>query len=313
MARFGGYPSMEDISRIIRVKTNAPQVLEKEVGRLKRKELVWIGSVCDPYQQAESQYNITRNCLAVLSGHGFPYSIVTKSHLVTRDLDIIQRDRDRNEVIFTITTEDPIVKQAIEPNSPSTMERLQAIQTLARAGVNVKVFLLPIIPFMTDGSNIESLVAKIAQSGARNVYAGLLRLSPVTWSFFSRRLDPQIREKMEELYQRRGESFGGATVPPTEYRHNVLQRASNACRRAGIGFFCEDKFFDLNHETSMPVDQWKYVTPYDVWKFMKTRGLSVLTPEQLQEFAHQRATNPQFEAVLRSLGQIHINDLQKLT
>lgn len=313
MARFGGYPSLEDVSRTIKVKTNAPQVLERELKRLRQKELVWIGSVCDPYQQAEAKHTITRNCLSVLSKHGFPYSIVTKSGLVTRDLDIIRRDASRNEVIFTITTDNPTIKQEIEPHSPSTESRLKAIRQLSRAGVNVKVFLLPIIPFLTDGPNPERLVKRIAQSGAKNVYAGVLRLSPLTWSFFSKRIDPALREKLQELYYKKGELFGGARVPPAEYRHAVLQNIAESCRTQGVGFFCEDKFFELNHERPTPVDRWKYITPYDVWKYMKSKGLSLLTQQRLTQLARQRASNPKFEAVLRSLGQIRIEGLKKLS
>lgn len=313
MARFGGYPSIEDISRIIKVKVNAPKVLEKELKKQPQKELVWIGSVCDPYQQAEATHRITRQCLEILSRNGFPYSIVTKSDLVTRDIDLLKKDKHLNEVIFTITADDPAIKQQIEPNSPSTKKRLKAIEQLARQGINVKVFLLPIIPFLTDGPKAERLAKKIAQTGAKNIYAGLLRLSPLTWSFFSKRINPTMKQKLQELYYTKGERFGGATVPPENYRFKTLQNISKVCRQQGTGFFCEDKFFELNHEKPTPVDKWKYITPYDVWKHMKTNKLQTLSQKQLIQFARQRIVNPQFEAVLNQLGTIQIDNLKKIT
>lgn len=121
-----------DWGRFAHPKANAPDVLEREL-REARKGLVLLSSVTDPYQPLERKYNLTRRILQRLSQHQFPVSILTKSSLVTRDIDVLQQF-DECEVGLTIVTLDEDVRRNFEPRSDPIRERLVALRSLHEGG-----------------------------------------------------------------------------------------------------------------------------------------------------------------------------------
>lgn len=143
MKRFCGH--REGWGEFVDVKVNAVELLMHEVG-VKRVGLVWISGVCDPYQPVEARYGLTRACLEVLLGRGWPVFIQTKSNLVLRDLDLLMRFRDGVEVALTITTGDEGVRRIFEPNAPSIGRRLEALEALNSHGIRTCVMIAPILP-----------------------------------------------------------------------------------------------------------------------------------------------------------------------
>ena len=151
MKRFTGHT--EKWGEFVDVKTNAISLLQREVKK-KRAGRVWISGVCDPYQPLEKEYELTRGCLEILSRHGWPVTIQTKSPLVLRDLDLLRKSKEI-EAGLTITTADEHIRRIFEPNSPPIEERIKALEKMHSAGVRTYAMIAPLLP------EAEGLVAKL--------------------------------------------------------------------------------------------------------------------------------------------------------
>jgi DNA repair photolyase len=130
-------------------KGNVSELLRRELHQVKPSESIAIGTVTDPYQPAEKRYRRTRAILNVLADwEGLDFSITTKSNLVTRDLELLQRlaVRHRVGVNITVTTVDRRLARALEPKAPRPDLRLKTVSELAAAGVPVGVFAMPVLP-----------------------------------------------------------------------------------------------------------------------------------------------------------------------
>lgn len=134
----------EPWGEFVDVRINAPRVLEKEV-RKKKRDRVWVSGVCDPYQPLEERYQLTRQCLEILIRNSWPVVIQTRSPLVLRDLDLIQSAPDI-EAGFSITTADDRIRQIFEPYAPTIEDRIEALDTLHRAGVRTYAMIAPMLP-----------------------------------------------------------------------------------------------------------------------------------------------------------------------
>jgi DNA repair photolyase len=126
------------------VKINAPDLLRREITK-KKRDRVWVSGVCDPYQPLEAHYRLTRQCLEILVRNSWPVIIQTRSPLVLRDIDILKGARDA-EVGFSVTTADDSIRQAFEPHAPPIGDRIQALDTLHRAGIRTYAMIAPVLP-----------------------------------------------------------------------------------------------------------------------------------------------------------------------
>jgi DNA repair photolyase len=151
MKRFTGHT--EKWGEFVDVKINAISLLQREVKK-KRAGRVWISGVCDPYQPLEKEYELTRGCLGILSRHGWPVTIQTKSPLVLRDVDLLRKSKEI-EAGLTITTADENIRRIFEPNSPPIEERIKALEKMHSAGVRTYVMIAPLLPAA------EGLVTKL--------------------------------------------------------------------------------------------------------------------------------------------------------
>jgi len=164
--------------RFVDVKRNIPAILAKE---LKRKErgVVGIGTVTDGYQPVEMKYRLTRLCLEQLARFDFPVSVQTKSSLVLKDLDLLQRLSDV-EVGVTITTMDEAMRRRFEPFASPSERRLAALRVLNDADLRTWAFIGPILPVTTEAT-VEALLRAIRESGTRHVMFDRLRFRPGVW------------------------------------------------------------------------------------------------------------------------------------
>jgi DNA repair photolyase len=142
MKRFTGHK--EPWGQFVDVKLNAPDLLSREITR-KKTGRVWISGVCDPYQPLEAKYKLTRQCLEILAGNNWPVTVQTRSPLVLRDLDILQKGVDF-EVGSSITTADDGIRRLFEPNAPPIKERVRALDELHRLGIRTYAMIAPILP-----------------------------------------------------------------------------------------------------------------------------------------------------------------------
>ena len=126
------------------VKINAPDLLRKEI-HAKPPGRIWISGVCDSYQPIEKEYELTRKCLEILVGCGWPITIQTKSPLVLRDIDLLRRSADI-EVGLSVTTADDDIRTLFEPNAPSIKERGKALGALHHEGIRTFAMIAPMLP-----------------------------------------------------------------------------------------------------------------------------------------------------------------------
>ncbi len=152
MKRFTGH--REPWGDFVDIKINAPDLLEKEI-RKKRKGTVWISGVCDPYQPLEAKYGITRKCLDILVQNDWPAVVQTRSPLVLRDMDIFRRSKEI-EVGLSITTANDEIRKIFEPNAPSIMERLRAVESLHQNGIRTYAMIAPMLP---EAENLTAMLA----------------------------------------------------------------------------------------------------------------------------------------------------------
>ncbi len=231
-----GLNSDKDFEQIIKVKKNAGDILDAEFSRpWWRKSLVNIGSVTDPYQPAENTFGITRDILKIFLKHENPLIIGTKSNLILRDIDILEKIAQQTflNVIITITTTDEELRKKIEPNSPTTNERLDAISKLSSAGVPVGVLFVPILPYLTDNEQtINNVMSTIANAGANFVISSVLNLKKSCkerYFAFLKNEFPHLIKKYQELYS--------SAYVPKSYTNQIYKLTSHAQELYGLGDF----------------------------------------------------------------------------
>jgi DNA repair photolyase len=178
MKRFTGHA--EPWGTFVDVKVNAAEVLARQLRRA-RPGNINFGTVTDAYQPLEAKYGITRACLEALAGWEQPITILTKSALALRDLDLLKHLKDV-EVAFTITTLDDEVRQRFEPGASAIAARLEALRALAEAGIRTWAFCGPLLPGLSDGeAGVDALFAELKRAGVSSVLVDSLNLRGPTW------------------------------------------------------------------------------------------------------------------------------------
>ncbi|MCB9882697.1 MAG: radical SAM protein [Planctomycetes bacterium] len=185
-----GYGAGTDFDTKIVAKTNAPELLRRAfLKRTWKRELVAFSGVTDPYQPIEANYQLTRRCLDWACQFENPISIVTKSALVRRDVDLLRRLSRTAEVsvFLSIPALDRGVARAVEPGAASPGARLETIRRLADEGIPCGVAIAPMIPGLTD-SELPEILERAYDAGARQAFMLLLRLVDAVRLVFEERL-----------------------------------------------------------------------------------------------------------------------------
>jgi DNA repair photolyase len=227
-------PSGERYGRSIRVKVNVAHVLRAELARRSwRGEAVAIGAATDPYQPAEGRYKLTRACLEALRDAANPFSLITRSPMIVRDLDVLAEAARRAEVgvVFSVPTLDEEVWRRTEPGTPPPHRRLEALTRLVEAGVKAGVGMAPILPGISDSAEqLERVVRAARDAGATSIWANLLYLKPGTREHF---LESLARDWPEEL-DRYGRLYGSRAYLSKAQTEPVRQLVADLRRRHGI-------------------------------------------------------------------------------
>ena len=168
----------EEWGTYLDVKTNAPQLLKKELEKLEKKYnskdfgIIWFSSVTDPYTPLEAKYKLTRQCLQVLLDFGYQGEVAlqTKSGLIIRDIDLFKQFK-KLSIGFTITTLDDQVSQFLEVLAPPTSLRLQAIEKLSNEGIHTYAFIGPLLPyFIKTPESINKLLDRLQSAGITEIW-----------------------------------------------------------------------------------------------------------------------------------------------
>jgi DNA repair photolyase len=208
-----------DFEREIVVKVNAPELLRAELARPSWKaEHVALGTNTDPYQWAEGRYKLMPGIWEAMRDAGNPCSVLTKSPLLLRDLDLMKQIAARTEfgAALSVPTLDEKAWRATEPHTPSPRARLEAVAELARAGIRTGVLIAPLMPGINDLSEqIAPILELASEAGAAYVTGIALHLRGDVRGLFFEWLDanrPDLIPRYRELYRR------GAYAPPEERR-----------------------------------------------------------------------------------------------
>jgi len=192
----------------IYVKQRAAELLRHELRRVKAHESIALGTATDPYQPAERRYEVTRAILEEFTRQrAFELGIVTKSNMVTRDLDLLKEvaKSNRLSVHITITTLNIDLARILEPRAPRPDLRMDAVRTLAQAGLRVGISCSPVVPGITDSTaDLEDVIREAAGSGADYVFANPLFLKPCSAAVFIPFLEqnfPRLAENYRQRYQ----------------------------------------------------------------------------------------------------------------
>ncbi len=240
-----GFSSGLDFERKILVKLRAPELLRNALSRPSwRPQVLGMCGVTDAFQPVERRLRLTRGCLKVLRDFRNPVTIVTKNHLVTRDADILAEmaAHDCAHVTVSVTTLRKELQRVMEPRTSIPARRLDAIRTLAEAGVPVGVFVAPVIPGLTD-EELPSIVQAAADAGARYASYLLLRLPMGVADHFTQWLEAHFPERREKVLGRIRDMRGGRLNDPAfhrrfrgqgEYAKQIRGLFRAAVRKAGV-------------------------------------------------------------------------------
>jgi DNA repair photolyase len=206
-----GFSAGLDFETKILVKSEAPDLLRRALESPKwTPRVIGLSGNTDAYQPAERRLRITRRCLEVLADFRNPVGIVTKSYLVSRDVDILQElaRHDAAAVVLSITTLRPEVQRVMEPRASIPARRLGAIRVLADAGIPVGVNVAPVVPGLTD-HELPAILEAAAQAGASFAGYILLRLPYGVKDIFSDWLGQHFPDRKDKVLNRVRELRGG--------------------------------------------------------------------------------------------------------
>jgi DNA repair photolyase len=225
-----GFSAGLDFETKIMVKSNAPELLRAELKspRWQPQTLVLSG-VTDPYQPVEKKLKITRGCLEVLARFQNPVAIITKNHLVTRDIDVLRELAacSAAAVNVSVTSLDQGLQRKLEPRTTSPQCRLDAISQLRAANIPVGVMVAPIIPGLTD-HEVPNILAACAKAGAQFAGYTIVRLP---WA-----VAPLFEQWLEEHFPNRKQKVLGRI---RSMRQNRLNHSEWHTRMTGKGIFAE--------------------------------------------------------------------------
>ncbi len=215
-AFMGLSPGLDFESKLF-VKQDAAQLLERELSAENyTPRTIAIGTNTDPYQPIERRYRVMRSILEVLARTNHPVGIVTKSALVTRDIDILSEMAKKTlvKVAISITTLDPNLARVMEPRAPRPEKRLDTVRQLSEAGIPVGVMTAPIVPAIND-SEIETILTRAHAMGAREAGYVLLRLPLELKDLFTEWLQANFPDKMKHVLSLVRATRGGKTYDST--------------------------------------------------------------------------------------------------
>lgn len=222
-----------DFERRIVVKVNAASQLRCELDpRRWRGEPIAMGTNTDPYQRAEGKYRLTRGIVEVLAEHANPFSILTKSTLVLRDLPLLAEAARRTtvRVNLSIGTLDEDVWRATEPGTPHPLRRVRAVEQLNDAGIPCGVLVAPVLPGLSDApEQLDDVVAACVGAGARSISTVMLHLRPGVKDVFYARLGETHPHLLAD-YRRR---YRDRSYAPKADQHALDVLVREAVRRHG--------------------------------------------------------------------------------
>lgn len=279
-----GQPDFHDpltFERLIFLKQNTAWLLEQELRRHHPSDQIAIGTATDPWQPIERRARITRSLLEVFARHsGYKIGVVTKSHLILRDTDLLQEIHRRNNltVHITITTPDAALARLLEPRAPRPDLRLDTVRRLRQAGITTGILCSPLLPGITDTEEaIDRMAGHAARVNASFFAANPLFLKPCsrpTYLSF-------VREHFPHLVADYHRRFDHADFASKSYAQHLSRIVVAARERHGLNRRRREDSNDVKSPTeSTPNDPLRTPAPEHTALPRKKAPSSVWWPEQ---------------------------------
>ena len=219
----------------IEVKENALELLEAALKSKRHPCMIGTGAMSDPYMPLERELKRTRGFLELIEKYGFGATLLTKSDLVLRDLDLLQRINAKTKAVvqMSLTNCDETLERFLEPNVCSTRKRIAALKEFQAAGIPTVAWLCPVIPFLNDTEeNIRFLVESCAEAGVKGIiqFGMGLTLRDGNREYFYSRLDRRY-PGLKERYIR---TYGNAYVLPSPSEPRLMELFRELCEHYGI-------------------------------------------------------------------------------
>jgi DNA repair photolyase len=225
----------DDFSSKIIVKTNVVEVLRRELAsRRWTGETIAMGTATDPYQHCEGRYKLTRGIVQALGDFENPLSMLTKSTMILRDLDLYRRLGEVADVTVSMSvgTLDERVRRVVEPGTPPARRRLEVLSRFAEAGIRTGVLVAPILPGLPDDDeHLEEVVSAAAAAGVSWAAPIVLHVRASIREYFI----PWLEESYPLLVPLYRELYGGRAYAPKAYQQEVAARFGELRERQGLG------------------------------------------------------------------------------
>ncbi len=208
---YWGYSSGDDFEQKIFIKTNALEILKKELcARNYRVKPIMLSGNTDCYQPAEKKFKITRSILQLMLEWNHPVMLITKNALILRDLDILKSLSDKGlcKVSISMTASDEALRRKMEPRASSIYTRLSTISRLHEAGIHTHVMVAPVIPGI-NSNQISNILKMSAEAGAQSASYQLLRLNGDLPVIFEDWLDREFPDRKQKVLHQIAECHGG--------------------------------------------------------------------------------------------------------
>ena len=219
----------------IEVKRNAPELLEEILRKRRKKCVISTGSMSDPYQPCESDLLLTRRCLELLDRYGFGASVITKSDLVLRDLDLFDRiNRKAKSVLqMTLTVSDEALSRILEPGVCTSARRYEVLKAFQGRSIPAVVWMTPLLPFLTDTEeNVRQILDWCFDAGVKGIvcFGAGLTLRDGNREYFYRALDRHF-PGLSDRYRR---TYGNAYECSSPRAPALLRLFHDSCERYGV-------------------------------------------------------------------------------
>jgi DNA repair photolyase len=225
----------DDFASKIVVKTNVAEVLRRELASPKwTGEDVAMGTATDPYQHCEGRYRLTRGVVEAFADFQNPLSMLTKSTMIVRDLDVFRRLNDVTEatVSMSVGTLDERVRTVVEPGTPPGRRRLEILARFADAGIRTGVLVAPILPGLTDDDeHLEEVVAACVEAGVSFVAPIALHVRASIRAY----VIPWVERTYPDLVPLYRELYGSRAYAPKAYQQELSERFTRIRDRHGVG------------------------------------------------------------------------------
>lgn len=224
-----------------------PELLEKALRSKRKKCMIGTGSMCDPYMHCEEKLGFTRKCLEIIDKYGFGVTLITKSHRLLRDLDLLKSINGKTKAVvqMTMTTYDEGLCKILEPNVCTTKERFETLKILRDNGIPTVVWLSPLLPFINDTEeNLRGILDLCFEAGVKGIICfGIgVTLREGDREYFYKKLDrhfPGLRDNYHRKY--------GYSYEVTSDNHSLLMKIfHNECKAHGVISELEEIFEYLN-------------------------------------------------------------------